>query len=293
MQRHHKIAIGGFGTIVIIFMIITGVVLNGVIVKQSIQEKELNQKIEELEKNFDDKLNELAVTTINLKHYTQTGFVEINKNISSVSMEIGKIQASTSDDFSNLIVEAVKSVVTVRTLYMQGTGFIINETGYLITNQHILLYDNSTSKLIQVITSDGKVHSGELIGYDETLDLALIKIDGDFQKLNFGNSDEIKIGEKVIAIGNPEGFQFSVTDGIVSATKRAGINNMNVYIQTNAELNQGNSGGPLINKYGEVIGINNFKLANAEGIGFALESNVAKKGINDIYFKSYNETLIN
>ena len=106
------------------------------------------------------------------------------------------------------------------------------------------------------------------------------------------NSDEIQIGEKVIAIGNPLGLQFSVSQGIISATHRQGANNLPVYIQTDAALNPGNSGGPLINKQGKAIGINNFKLGESESLGFALESNTLKEAINSIAEEFLKQTLI-
>jgi S1-C subfamily serine protease len=92
----------------------------------------------------------------------------------------------------------------------------------------------------------------------------------------------LKVGEKVIAIGNPLGLSFSVTEGIISALDRVGPNNLAEYIQTDVSLNPGNSGGPLINTRGKVVGINNFKIGDAESLGFALESNSIRDSINDL-----------
>ena len=100
--------------------------------------------------------------------------------------------------------------------------------------------------------------------------------------MELSDSNEVQVGEKVIAIGNPLGLQFSVTEGIVSNLHMKGTNNLDAYIQTDAALNPGNSGGPLINKQGEVIGMNNFKIGGSEGLGFALESNYIKQVINEI-----------
>ena len=102
----------------------------------------------------------------------------------------------------------------------------------------------------------------------------------------------MQIGENVIAIGNPLGLQFSVSEGIVSGVHRLGINNIEAYIQTDAALNPGNSGGPLIDKEGKVIGINNFKISGGESLGFALESNYLKDIVNDIAQEELNQTLI-
>jgi len=120
----------------------------------------------------------------------------------------------------------------------------------------------------------------------------LLKISGDYNSIELGDSDDIQIGEKVIAIGNPLGLQFSVSEGIVSAINREGTNGIEAYIQTDAALNPGNSGGPLINKQGKVIGINNFKIGGGESLGFALESNYIKEVVNQISQEKYKINLI-
>ena len=124
------------------------------------------------------------------------------------------------------------------------------------------------------------------------MDIALLKINADYPRLKLADSDDIIQAEKVIAIGNPYGLSFSVSEGIVSAIHREGPNGLNIYIQTTAELNSGNSGGPLINKNGKVIGMNNFKLGNSEGLGFALESNYVKSVVNEIATQTLGQGLI-
>lgn len=286
MRKRYKFAIGGFTTLVIIFMIIITFVLNGIIIKQSIENAELKNKIKNLEQSTNEKINELATSLINAK-------IIWNQEFQDTNSELSKIKVSNNEDFSGIIENSINSVVTVRTLTTQGTGFFIDENGHIITNAHILVSSNEEiSKVIQILDFNDETHPAEFLAYIKELDLALLKIEKNSTPLEFANSDEVKIGEKVIAIGNPEGFSFSVTDGIVSQVKRVGLNQIPAYIQTNAELNQGNSGGPLINKEGKLIGINNFKLANSEGIGFALESNEAKKGINEMGLTLYNKTLI-
>ena len=143
-----------------------------------------------------------------------------------------------------------------------------------------------------VITSDSQQHAVSLIGSNPTMDVSLLKIEGDYEKLVLADSNDIQIGEKVIAIGNPLGLQFSVSEGIVSAVHRTGINNIEAYIQTDAALNPGNSGGPLIDVQGNVIGINNFKVSSGESLGFALESNYLEDVVNDIAQQALNQTLI-
>lgn len=201
--------------------------------------------------------------------------MEIEKDLDK---QINTIKAKTSSDFSGIIEDSIKSVVTIQTDVSQGTGFVISKEGYLITNAHVLI---GARKAI-AITSDQSVKNIQLIGYNKTLDIALLKIEPTNHYLNIEKPGNIKVGEKVIAIGNPLGLAFSVSEGIISGTDRIGDNNLPAYIQTDAALNPGNSGGPLINTNGRVIGINNFKLRDSENLGFALESKYIIKGVNDI-----------
>lgn len=293
MKKHHKIAISSFGIITIIFMIITGVILNGIIVKQKIEKQNIETKIKELENKINLKTNELAIDLINTKTSLNNNIISFTENLSNINKNIGELKAKNQNDFSQIIENSINSIVIIRTLEKQASGFSINENGFIITNSHNLKNKyNEISSIIQIITTDEKIHSAELIGYSEELDIALLKSDKKIKPLELADSEKIKKGESVIAIGTPEGFSFSVTNGIISATNRLGPNNLPIYLQTNAELNQGNSGGPLINKNGKVVGINNFKIKNSEGIGFALESNHAKEIVNKIYQKKYNQTLL-
>ena len=251
----------------------------------------LNFKIAELETNMN-------LTKISLEDSIHTNEISTNSKISELTtkileteVDLGKqinvLKAETSADFSGIIDSAVKSVVSIRTNVGQGTGFIINEEGFIITNAHVL----AGASVAEAITSEQKVKEIELVGYNLTLDIALLKISGKYDSLEFFNSEEIKVGEKVIAIGNPLGLGFSVTEGIVSGVDRTGTNNLPIYIQTDAALNPGNSGGPLINTDGKVIGINNFKVMG-ENLGFALESNFMVDGINEIALTAFNSTIL-
>ena len=122
----------------------------------------------------------------------------------------------------------------------------------------------------------------KLIGIDTFRDLALLKIDESYPALPLSDSDNVKVGNKVIAIGNPLGLSFTVTEGIVSGLDREGPNGLEEYIQTDVSLNPGNSGGPLIDTSGGVVGINNFKIGDAESIGFALESKTLKNAVYEM-----------
>jgi len=160
-----------------------------------------------------------------------------------------------------------------------GSGFIINEQGYILTNAHVI--HNATD--IRVVLSEGrKEYPAKIVGADRVTDTALIRIESDqlLTALPLGDSDRLRIGEMVLAIGNPLGLRHSVTSGIVSATERIspGLNEKLVdFIQTDSAINPGNSGGPLVNLHGEVVGINTAVVSKAHSIGFAIPINTVKK----------------
>lgn len=168
-----------------------------------------------------------------------------------------------------------------------GSGVIISKDGYIVTNNHVV---DGADKL-EVLLNDNKSYEAKIIGTDEVTDLALIKIEASgLQAITFGDSDAVKIGEWVLAVGNPFGFNSTVTAGIVSAKARSlgGIaNKMGVesYIQTDAVLNPGNSGGALVNLRGELIGVNAAIYSNTgsyTGYSFAIPTSVVKKILTDI-----------
>lgn len=170
--------------------------------------------------------------------------------------------------------------------YMQssiGTGFVIDPQGLVLTNQHVV----EGASEITITFSGNKKYSGKVIGQDKELDLALIKIDAaeQFTALTLGNSDKIRVGEWVIAIGNPYGLDHTVTAGVISAKGRPmKIENRSYrnLIQTDAAINPGNSGGPLLNTRGEVIGINTAVNVSAQGIGFAISINTARDVLEEL-----------
>lgn len=217
-----------------------------------------------------------------------SSLMSIESNQTNIREQLVSIKSSTSSDFSDVVDASLLGVVTVATDIAQGSGFFIGEDGYIVTNAHVLV----RGRYAEIITYDQSEYPVDLIGYDLDNDIALLKAEGSFNALKLGNSDNIKVGEKVIAIGNPLGLSFTITEGIVSAVNREGPNGETAYIQTDVSLNPGNSGGPLINKNGEVIGINNFKLGNAESIGFALESNYIRDTVNEIALRELNETIL-
>ena len=176
-----------------------------------------------------------------------------------------------------------------------GTGIVMSQDGYIITNYHVI----EGAEQIFVLLEDDATYQASLVGGDETTDLAVLKIDATgLTPAEFGNSDALRVGDVVVAIGDPLGSELrgTMTDGIVSAINR----DLNLsgrqmtLIQTNAALNSGNSGGPLINCYGQVIGINTMKMssysstsATVEGLGFAIPITAAKPILDELISQGY------
>ncbi len=174
----------------------------------------------------------------------------------------------------------------------QGSGIIFSEDGYIITNHHVI--DGSTG--VKVVLADGKdtTYDAKIIGSDSKTDLAVLKVDATgLDAADIGSSAELKVGETVLAIGNPYGLQFasSVTAGIVSALERNVTieNSQMTLIQTDAAINPGNSGGALVNLYGQVVGINSSKISDtaAEGLGFSIPIDDALPIIQELISKGY------
>ncbi len=185
-----------------------------------------------------------------------------------------------------------------------GTGIVMTVDGYIVTNAHVVYmqdteeYTAGEAKEVSVLFSDEKEYDAKIVAFDVETDLAVLKVDeSGFTPAVFGNSDELRVGELVIAVGNPLGFELfgSVTSGIVSALDREiSINDKKMtLLQTDAAINEGNSGGPLLNSCGQVIGINSAKMsanigsASIEGLGFAIPINKAKEIIDDLVNYKY------
>jgi serine protease Do len=163
-----------------------------------------------------------------------------------------------------------------------GSGFIISSDGYIFTNNHVV----QQADQIRVKLADGKEYDAVIKGQDATTDIALIKIEPashTLPVLKFGDSEKLRVGDWVFAIGNPFGLEQTVTAGIVSAKGRViGSGPYDNFIQTDASINPGNSGGPLFNLNGEVVGINTAIVARGQGIGFAIPVNTAKDMLGDL-----------
>ena len=182
--------------------------------------------------------------------------------------------------------EVASGVYTVS----QGSGIIASEDGYIITNAHVI-GETRTAEVV-VYLADGTTYGAVVIGYDRMTDLAALKIDATgLTPAEFGDSDELEVGDPVLALGSPGGldFQNTLTNGIVSALDREVSGRSGTYIQTNAAINPGNSGGPLVNQYGQVIGINSSKImaTGYEGMGFAIPTRSAQTILHDLIACGY------
>lgn len=242
---------------------------------------ELDKKSQQLDQKISSEVTALSgsIETVKRTNDEQIGAlkgqikeVEIKSTELVEDLEKQIQDLDISPDFSGVISRVIQSVVSVRTDKGQGSGAIIRNNGYIVTNEHVI----NSAAYITIKTFDGRQYNANVIGSDAQNDVAVLKIDGSFNGLEFDNSDNVKVGEKVIAVGSPLGFEFTVTEGIISSLNR-NINNVN-YFQTDTPINPGNSGGPLVNKFGKIIGINTRKyLGGAEGLGFALKSNQIKQ----------------
>ncbi|MHB1256289.1 MAG: trypsin-like peptidase domain-containing protein [Dethiobacteraceae bacterium] len=167
-----------------------------------------------------------------------------------------------------------------------GSGFIISQDGYVLTNQHVV---QGATRIEVRMPGREDVHEAKLIGSDFELDLAVLKIDADnLPALTLGNTDEVRVGEWVVAIGNPYGMAHTVTVGVISYKgRRVTVEDRRFedLLQTDASINPGNSGGPLLNLKGEVIGINTAMKTQAQGIGFSISANTVRMVLRDLIEK--------
>ncbi len=283
LKRHRNILYGIVVLLLVIQIVSLVVFVSQVSQLRASQEtinKELTQNLDDFRSESQYKTNELTKELTKQRIDFQQA-IALQQNDFSQQIEVLK---ASQQDFSGIIENVIKGVVSVGTDKSAGTGFVVHSSGYVVTNNHVI----QGGQYVKILTYNDKIYDAQVIGTDPVADLALLKVNGVFDHLSLGNSSNVSVGEKVIAIGNPLGLSFTVTSGIVSALHRVGSNGLATYIQTDVTLNPGNSGGPLIDTKGKVIGINNFKIGSAEGLGFALESNVIKKVVNSLA----NKTII-
>ncbi len=211
---------------------------------------------------------------------TQDAFVQVYKNTKDSIVNIRTKKTVTVNTYNPLeeLLFGRSGGVEKRESGALGSGFVVSEDGYIVTNNHVV----SNADEIFVKFSDGREYKTKLIGTSPEVDIAVLKIEANekFKPLEFSDSDKIEIGQWSIAFGNPMGLNDSMTVGVISASGRSslGIEEIENFIQTDAAINQGNSGGPLIDINGKVIGVNTAILSTSGGsvgLGFAIPSNLA------------------
>lgn len=228
--------------------------------------------------------DELAIAIDALRQESESRTATLESSLQSVKeesenlqKELNIVKSTKSDDFTGIIEDAVKAVVAVGTDIGSGSGFFYSTDGYIVTNHHVI--DDARQVAIKLF--DGRLLPVQLIGYNVDMDVAVLKANGDFERLRFADSDDVSVGQKAIAIGNPRGLEFSVTEGIISALNRASPTGAPLF-QTDVSINPGNSGGPLLDNQGRVVGVNTLKFETGEGLGFALKANDVEETIKDI-----------
>ena len=206
----------------------------------------------------------------------ETVRTESAQQLEQLQSRVSSLKAEFSD-FSDVIEEVIPSVVSIQSNVGKGTGFFVDTRGYIVTNYHVI----NGATAAQVKMSNGNVYAIRIVGVQKNADIAVLKIEETVPRLRFGSSDRVRVGEKSIALGNPGGLDFTVTQGIVSATNRVDSKG-NEYVQIDVPINPGNSGGPLVDTDGNVIGVTTSKLTGFEGLGFALEADLVKDIVEQV-----------
>ena len=272
---------------IILIMIVVGAIageiyLGYTLKKENIELKESLQKnieanaeltrnlIASTQEDFQEKIDTVAAAVKKIESESKSRLSDIEEDIKNVNIKSG--------DFSAILDKVFPGVVNIATDKSRGTGAVITNDGYVVTNYHVI----KDARVVQVVDYNKKMYAAQIIGAHTQYDIAVLKINGTFKDLNFADSNKVKIGERVIAVGNPAGLGFSVTEGIISQVDRNIGPGNPLMMQTDVPINPGNSGGPLININGNIIGINRLKISGYESLGFAIPSNVVKPVVEEI-----------
>ena len=290
---------GPFALLLILVIFLCGIItLLGIMNVKLFQQ--LNQKEEEEQLSISftpPETTEAATESVPIIESTAPSVYaepELHIDLQASPESVENIPQEGGLSLQDIYTQNIPSVVSISTDTGSGTGVILSGDGYIVTNAHVV--DNSFS--ISVRLTDDRNFQAQLIGSDIISDLAVLRIDAqDLIPAQFGDSDILRVGDSVAAIGDPLGVDLrgTYTDGIISAINRdVSMNGRTMtLIQTNAALNSGNSGGPLINCYGQVIGINTMKIgafadsAGVEGIGFAIPSATVRDIVDQLILQGY------
>lgn len=226
----------------------------------------LDKKTENMQAQQEQEVESLSNLIKQIEEQSSIELDALKSEVESINVQ--------SQDFTPIVDEVIKSVVRVESGSQVGSGVFVEEfegDSILVTNHHVIAnqigVENPPS--LRVVTYDNDKHTPLILAYDPVSDIAVLRIEEVYDELNFGSSNKVQVGERVIAVGNPAGLSFTVTEGIVSALR---MNKGVKLVQTDVPINPGSSGGPLVNIEKEVIGITTFKLSETEGLGFAVAS---------------------
>ena len=286
---------------VLAILLILVIFLSGITCVLSILNIRLSRQLKDqqpeqlLSFSMGDDVSATETPTAAMDHQTEPGDVSIDLHTPSPEAVFAQIDEA---DWSGVYEKNIPSVVSISCSLPRGgstgTGVVLSKDGYIVTNAHVV----EDAIEITVLLSDDRSFEAVLVGADEVSDLAVLRIDAkDLIPAQFGDSAILQVGEAVVAIGDPLGIEFrgTMTDGIISAINRDMTleGRTMTLIQTNAALNSGNSGGPLINRHGMVVGINTMKIsafvdkAGVEGLGFAIPSATVKDIVAQIIENGY------
>jgi len=271
----------GFTSLIAIFVILTSTLISNYLINEKIKEFKLNEQKYQ---------NKVSLTSSRNIPVNAPDFIQAAEMAVPAVVHIKtKIEFTTQSIFDFFFGNPVPQYYSQKLPI--GSGVIISSDGYIVTNHHVI----NNSDYIEVTLNDKRTYKATLVASDPSTDIALLKIDADnLPYLSFGNSDELKVGEWVLAVGNPFNLTSTVTAGIVSAKARnIGLSSsfsIEAFIQTDAAVNPGNSGGALVNTRGELVGINTAiasQTGSYIGYAFAIPSNIVKKVVSD--FIKYGE----
>ncbi|MEK6963719.1 MAG: trypsin-like peptidase domain-containing protein [Nanoarchaeota archaeon] len=238
--------------------------------REESKDKVVEEALRGIRNEYQTRMQTLLKTVTEIEKKSNVQLDDLKKQLESTS--------GLPKDFSDVVEKALNSIVSVTTNKALGSGAIIGANGFIVTNNHVI----DGAKSVSITLRSGKVYPATIIYKKAEHDLAFLKIqESNLPVLRFTNSDQLKAGEKVVALGNPAGLQFSATEGIISAIHR----NVGVFldvVQVDVSIGQGSSGGPLINKYGEIIGITSFRIKGNDDLGFAIPSNTVKQAFDGL-----------